>query len=135
MWYVRPAKAQSLCLTLEHTLTVKLLTEHHLAFLIFKRACTGSSWSTHAKMPHCWKSHVMAQILKKMRSFLFQVHACLKTAVSKLNTSSKHGYASYATTYSVDHSRGRMESLNKKNHATNYVPMKDIHLKFSNGDV
>ena len=29
----------------------------------------------------------------------------------------KHGYASYATTYSVDHSRGRMESLNKKNHA------------------
>ena len=25
--------------------------------------CTGSSESTLIKMPHCWKSHVMAQML------------------------------------------------------------------------
>ena len=43
---------------------VKLLTEYHLEFLSLKGGCTGSSESTHVKMPHCWKSHVAAQILK-----------------------------------------------------------------------
>ena len=43
---------------------VKLLTEHHLEFLSLKGDCTGSSESTHVKMPHCWKSHVMAHIIK-----------------------------------------------------------------------
>ena len=36
MWYVRPAKAQtdkSLCQSLKYSLTVKLLTGHHLEFL------------------------------------------------------------------------------------------------------
>ena len=42
---------------------VKLLTEHHLEFLSLKGGCTGRSESTHIKMPHCWKSHVVAQIL------------------------------------------------------------------------
>ena len=42
---------------------VKLLTEHHLEFLGLKGGCRGSSESTHVKMPHCWKSHVMAQII------------------------------------------------------------------------
>ena len=41
---------------------VKLLTEHHLEFLSLKGSCTGSSESTLVKMPHCWKSHVAAQI-------------------------------------------------------------------------
>ena len=41
---------------------VKLLTEHHLEFLSLKRGCTGSSESTHIKIPHCWKSHVMTQM-------------------------------------------------------------------------
>ena len=41
---------------------VKLLTEHHLEFLSLKGGCTGSSESTLVKMPHCFKSHVMAQI-------------------------------------------------------------------------
>ena len=44
-------------------MSVKLLAEHHLEFLSFKGGCSGSSESTHVKMPHCWKSHVMAQIL------------------------------------------------------------------------
>ena len=71
MWYVRPAQTslliaqsdQSLCKSLEDSLTVKLLTEHHLEFLSLKGGCTGSSESTLVKMPHCWKSHVTAQIV------------------------------------------------------------------------
>ena len=41
---------------------VKLLTEHHLEFLGLKGGFRGSSESTLVKMPHCWKSHVTAQI-------------------------------------------------------------------------
>ena len=45
---------------------VKLLTEQHLQFLSLKGGCTGWSESTLVKMPHCWKSHVTAQIYKAM---------------------------------------------------------------------
>ena len=41
---------------------VKLLTEHHLECLSLKGGCRGSSESTHAKMPHCWKSHALAHL-------------------------------------------------------------------------
>ena len=41
---------------------VKLLTEHHFEFLSLNEGCTGSSESTHVKMPHCWKSHAAAQL-------------------------------------------------------------------------
>ena len=44
-------------------MTVKLLTEHHLEFLSLKGGCKGSSESTLVKMLHCWKSHVIAQML------------------------------------------------------------------------
>ena len=40
----------------------KLLTEHHLEFLSLTGGFTGSSESTLIKMPHCWKSHVLAQL-------------------------------------------------------------------------
>ena len=43
-------------------MSVKLLAEHHLEFLSLKGGCTGSSESTFVKMPHCWKSHVTAQL-------------------------------------------------------------------------
>ena len=53
-------------------MTVKLLTEYyfeflslkggHTEFLSLKGGHTGSSESTLAKMPHCWKSHIMAHI-------------------------------------------------------------------------
>ena len=43
-------------------MSVKLLTEHHLEFLSLKEGSTGVSESTLLKMPHCWKSHVAAQI-------------------------------------------------------------------------
>ena len=42
---------------------VKLLTEHHLEFLGLKGGYRGSSESTLVKMPHCWKSHALAQIV------------------------------------------------------------------------
>ena len=44
-------------------MSVKLLTEHHLEFLSVKGGFTGSYASTPVKMPHCWKSHVTAQII------------------------------------------------------------------------
>ena len=44
-------------------MSVKLLTEHHLEFLSLKGGCKGSSESTLVKMPHCWKSHVAAQMV------------------------------------------------------------------------
>ena len=44
-------------------MNIKLLTEHHLEFLGLKRGCTAKSESTLVKMPHCWKSHVIAYIL------------------------------------------------------------------------
>ena len=42
---------------------VKLLTEHHLEFLSLKGGCRAWSKSTHVKMSHCWKSHVVAHIV------------------------------------------------------------------------
>ena len=39
---------------------IKLLTEHHLAFLSLKGGCTGSSESTLVKMSNCWKSRAGA---------------------------------------------------------------------------
>ena len=45
--------------------STKLLTEHHVVFLSLRRGCTGSSESTHVKMPHCWKSHVTAHFTNK----------------------------------------------------------------------
>ena len=52
---------QSLCQSLEYSMSVKLLTEHHLEGLSFKGCCAGSSESTLVKMPHFWQSHVTAQ--------------------------------------------------------------------------
>ena len=51
---------QSLCLSLEYSIFVKLLTEHHLEFLSLKGGCKGSSESTLVKMSNCWKSYAAA---------------------------------------------------------------------------
>ena len=59
---------------------VKLLLEHHLAFLSLKGGCTGSSESTLVKMPHCWKSHVMAHIHMCEGRFFIQVKNRLNTS-------------------------------------------------------
>ena len=51
-------------------MSVKLLTEHHLEFLSLKGGCSGSLESTLVKMPHCWKSHVMALMIDAMINLL-----------------------------------------------------------------
>ena len=54
---------QSLCLSLEYSLSVKLHTEHHLEFLSLIIGGTDLSESTFVKLPHRWKSHVTAHFL------------------------------------------------------------------------
>ena len=54
---------QSLCLSLEYSMIVKLLAEHHLEFLSLKGGCRGLSESTLVKMSNSWKSHALAQII------------------------------------------------------------------------
>ena len=59
----QPAQSdQSLCSSHEYSMTIMLLTEHHLEFLSLKGGNTGSSESTLVKMPHCWKSHVAVHL-------------------------------------------------------------------------
>ena len=72
---LRPACAyaqsdQSLCLSLEYSMTVRLLSEQHLEFLPLKGGCTGSFESIFAKMPHCWKSHVSAHMCSLIGPFV-----------------------------------------------------------------
>ena len=68
IWYVRPAKASNQPartrsrIRAVDSVTVKLLSEHHLEFLSLKGGCTDSFESTLVNMPHCWKSYVAAQI-------------------------------------------------------------------------
>ena len=67
----QPAHMRSLvraCWSIEYSISIKLLTEHHLESFSLTGGCTGSSESTHVKMPHCWKSHVMAQIISTLHS-------------------------------------------------------------------
>ena len=45
-------------------MNIKQLTEQHLEFLSLKGGCTGWFESIHVKMPHCWKSHVTAHMVK-----------------------------------------------------------------------
>ena len=65
---LRPACAyaqsdQSLCLSLEYSMTLKLLTKHYFEFLILLGGSMGSSGFTLIKMAHCWKSHVTAHLI------------------------------------------------------------------------
>ena len=64
---LRPACAyaqsdQSLCYSLEYSMSVKLLSEYHLEFLSSKGGYTGLSESAHVKMPHSWRSRVLAHV-------------------------------------------------------------------------
>ena len=68
--------------TLEYSMIVKLLTEHHLEFLSFKGGCTGSSESTLVKMPHCWKSHATAHISFDFDRICCRLHCLIRTCIS-----------------------------------------------------
>ena len=52
---------------------VKLLTEHHLEFLILKECCRGSFEPTLVKMSNCCKSHAVAHL--SLRSTFTAGHA------------------------------------------------------------
>ena len=70
---------------LEYSMTSKLLTEQHLEFLSLKGGCTGSSDSTLVKLPHCWKSHVMAHFI-----CIFQVEKYHEDLKQKVNKALQH---------------------------------------------
>ena len=55
---------QSLCLSLEYSMIVKLLTEHHLEFLSLKGGCRGSSES------HLSKCQIVANLMLRLISYL-----------------------------------------------------------------
>ena len=59
---MQPAKAQSCCLSLKYSMSVKLLTKHHLEFLSLKVGCPGSSESTHVKC-HIVGKFIAAQMI------------------------------------------------------------------------
>ena len=90
MWYVPPASLrsvfayaqsdQSLCWSLEYSMIIKLLTEHHLEFLSLKGGCRGSSFSTLVKMSIFCKSHTAAQLYLSPVDFFLK-----KSAFSKKN--------------------------------------------------
>ena len=63
--------------------------------MVLKSGCTGSSESTHVKMPHCWKSHVTAHILffftaprhqGKVAAKIQQLMNTLKVKINKTNS-------------------------------------------------
>ena len=69
-FFIQVQSDQSLCLSLEYPMIVKLPTKHYLEFLSLKGGCAGPSESTLVKMPHCWKSHVAAHITFKINLYL-----------------------------------------------------------------
>ena len=65
---------------------VKLLTEHGLEFLSLKGGCTGSyEFTTHVEIPHCWKSHVRAQLFKPTGREGLSRQVLYSTAVCEAN--------------------------------------------------
>ena len=68
---------QSLCKSLDYSMTVKLLTEHRSEFLSLKGGCIDSSESTLVKMPLCWKSHVTADLSVIVLVLSFQTVGCV----------------------------------------------------------
>ena len=80
-----------------------LLTEHNLDLLSLKEGCTSSSESTLLKMPHCWKSHVAAQLLLLKTPSLYNVSLCkikvFITAVLKIVKNSDSWGGKVLTSY------------------------------------
>ena len=68
---------QSLCWSLEYSMSFKLLNEHNLEFLSLTGDCPGSSESTLVEMPHCWKSHATAQLFIVVSTLYAKSHLTL----------------------------------------------------------
>ena len=65
------------CLSLDYSMNIKPLTEHHLLFLSLKGGCTGLSQSTLVKTQHCWKSHVAAHLLITLTLCILVTPKCI----------------------------------------------------------
>ena len=87
-----------LTMSLECSMIVKLLTEHHLEFLSLKGGCIGLSESTRVDIPHCWKSHATAHILRASWKISYYICHYLYTLNVKpsLNKAYLHTYIKYA---------------------------------------
>ena len=96
-------------------MTVELLTKHHLKFLILKGGCTGSPESTLVKLPHCWKSRVMAHFLCTCTTLNFYPVTCSSAVLNMYFQSVEN---------SVDHDQmallGAPEQLREKLAAIGY---------------
>ena len=62
-------------------MALRLPTEHHLELLSLKGGCTDSSESTFVKVPHCWKSHVAAQLFPQVITSILSIHVCVCLSV------------------------------------------------------
>ena len=74
----QPAHTRSLIMT------VKLLIEQHVEFLSLAVGCVGSSESTHVKMSHCWKSHLIfisSDVKLLLSDFLLPFIAAMHSAI------------------------------------------------------
>ena len=60
-------------------MNVELLAEQHLKCLSLTGGCSGSSESTLVKIPHCWKSHVVAELYASLQKVKNHSSSCQKT--------------------------------------------------------
>ena len=110
---------QSLCSSLDFSMSVKLLTEHHLEFLSLKGGCTGSSESTLAKchivgnhksrlicMDHMCVSEMEARMFKILRAYRANEDPVLGELRGKvISTLSKEEIVTEMTTLGIDVAR------------------------------
>ena len=62
---------QNLCFSLEYSLTVKLLTEHHLEFLTLKGGYTGLSL-------HLSKCHIVGNHMSRLNYKAYEMCKCMQ---------------------------------------------------------
>ena len=78
---------QSLCLSLEYSMIVKLLTEHHLEFLSLTGGCRGSSESTLVEMSivgNLMPNMTSSNKTQKLAHNVKRVHVSVKPHVFQL---------------------------------------------------
>ena len=84
-------------------MTLKLLTEHILEFISLKGGCTAPPESTHVKMPHCWKSHVMAHIMSTPAYISRRLAVCftILSASPKISSSVNNFFLNTCKSYVI----------------------------------
>ena len=76
---------QNICWLLEYS-----MTDHHLEFVSLKKGvCTGSTESTHIKMPHCWKSRVAAHMKNTHNKISLSVTSYINCSIARCSIISR----------------------------------------------